>query len=49
MSRNRQSPDRLAAERLRDIDVLDVDGRSVRLGGLWHERPAVLVFVRHYG
>lgn len=29
--------------------VLDPDGREVRLGQLWAERPAVLVFVRHFG
>ncbi|MEM9554688.1 MAG: hypothetical protein AAGC60_10545 [Acidobacteriota bacterium] len=34
---------------LRDATVLDVDGDTVRLGDLWSERPAVLVFVRHYG
>lgn len=27
----------------------DPDGRPVRLGDLWSERPAVLVFVRHFG
>ena len=34
---------------LADAVVQDVDGREVRLGDLWRERPAVLVFVRHYG
>jgi len=27
----------------------DVDGHPVRLGDLWSERPAVLVFLRHFG
>ena len=27
----------------------DPDGREVRLGSLWEERPAVVVFLRHYG
>ncbi len=31
------------------VTVKDVDGRDVRLGDLWRERPAVLVFLRHYG
>jgi hypothetical protein len=25
------------------------DGGEIRLGSLWLERPAVLVFLRHYG
>jgi prostamide/prostaglandin F2alpha synthase len=31
------------------VTVKDVDGQEVRLGDLWRERPAVLVFLRHYG
>lgn len=27
----------------------DVDGNKTRLGDLWRETPAVLVFLRHYG
>ena len=34
---------------LADLIVNDTEGRDVRLGDLWRERPAVLVFVRHYG
>ena len=34
---------------LADLIVKDTEGRDVRLGDLWRERPAVLVFVRHYG
>ena len=34
---------------LADLIVKDTEGREVRLGDLWRERPAVLVFVRHYG
>jgi hypothetical protein len=37
------------ADRLRDVSVLDLEGRPVRLGSLWEERTLVLVFVRHYG
>ncbi len=37
------------ARRLRDVTVLDTEGRPVRLGPLWDEKPLVLVFVRHYG
>ncbi len=25
------------------------DGREIRLGSLWSNRPAVLAFLRHYG
>jgi hypothetical protein len=31
------------------IVVFDPDGRLVRLGELWADRTAVLVFVRHFG
>jgi len=31
------------------VEVKDVDGRPVRLGTLWSDRPAVLVWVRHFG
>jgi len=34
---------------LANAGVKDVEGRDVRLGELWRDRPAVLVFVRHYG
>ena len=37
------------AERLAGMELLDADGRSVRLGSLWRERPIVLVFIRHFG
>lgn len=35
--------------KLDDIKVFDEKGASTRLGELWKERPAVLVFVRHFG
>ena len=34
---------------LAPIALPDADGRPVRLGSLWDERPAVVVFLRHYG
>jgi hypothetical protein len=34
---------------LAEVTVKDVEGQDVRLGDLWRERPAVLVFLRHYG
>jgi prostamide/prostaglandin F2alpha synthase len=37
------------AEGLAEIVLDDVDGGQVRLGDLWADRPAVLVFLRHYG
>ncbi len=37
------------AERLAGITLPDPDGSPVRLGALWAEHPAVLVFLRHYG
>ncbi|HSL82461.1 MAG TPA: hypothetical protein VLF66_06760 [Thermoanaerobaculia bacterium] len=37
------------AAALAPIVLPDADGREMRLGSLWEERPAVLVFLRHYG
>ena len=37
------------ADELADIVLQDSNGADVRLGSLWEERPAVLVFLRHYG
>ena len=34
---------------LSGITVFDPDGRETRLGALWADRIAVLVFVRHFG
>ena len=40
-------PDR--ADALADIVLPDHEGNEVRLGDLWQDRPAVLVWLRHYG
>lgn len=37
------------AARLAPIVLPDADARPVRLGSLWTDAPAVLVFLRHYG
>jgi|1186.fasta_scaffold1214948_1 hypothetical protein len=37
------------ASGLTDIVVKDLEGNEVRLGSFWEDRPAVLVFLRHYG
>ena len=34
---------------LADVVLQDSAGGDVRLGSLWETRPAVLVFLRHYG
>ena len=31
------------------VQVLDTEGRPVRLADLWAERPLVLAYVRHFG
>ena len=37
------------ADAIADVVLTDTDGNDVRVGDLWAERPAVLVFLRHYG
>ena len=37
------------ASGLSDLVVKDLDGNDVRLGSLWEDGPAVLVWLRHYG
>lgn len=37
------------ADALAGIKLPDQDGNEVRLGDLWAERPAALVWLRHYG
>jgi hypothetical protein len=37
------------ADELADFVLQDHRGEDVRLGELWSERPAVLVWLRHYG
>jgi hypothetical protein len=37
------------SEALARITLPDADGNEVRLGSLWEESPAVVVFLRHYG
>ena len=39
----------LAPEQLGLAVVLDSQGRERRLGDLWADRRAVLVFLRHFG
>ena len=37
------------ADALAELVLLDHDGRDVRLADLWKDRPAALVWLRHYG
>ncbi len=37
------------AQALADIELLDADERTVRLGDLWQSKAVVLTFVRHFG
>jgi hypothetical protein len=49
-SKSRQStcpPER--ADALADITLPDQDGKEIRLGDLWRDRPAALIWLRHYG
>jgi hypothetical protein len=38
-----------SAEAIADIALPDDQGRPVRLGDLYAERPVALVWLRHYG
>ncbi len=35
--------------RLASIVLPDSEGQQIRLGSLWADSPAILVFLRHYG
>lgn len=37
------------AHTLAPVMALDPEGKPVRLGTLWEDRPAVLVFLRQFG
>jgi hypothetical protein len=37
------------ADRLAEIVLPDHEGREVRLGDLWQDGAAALVWLRHYG
>jgi hypothetical protein len=37
------------AAELAEVRIRDLRGSEVRLGDLWTENPAVVVFLRHYG
>jgi hypothetical protein len=37
------------ADGLADIVLPDHDGHDARLGDFWTDRPAALVWLRHYG
>jgi hypothetical protein len=39
----------MRAEALADIILPDQECHDVRLGDLWSENPAALVWLRHYG
>jgi hypothetical protein len=48
-SRKQQTRPPERADALAKIALPDQDGREVRLGDLWAERPTALVWLRHYG
>jgi hypothetical protein len=37
------------ADDLAKMTVLDENKRAIELGALWRDKPAVLVFIRHFG
>jgi hypothetical protein len=39
----------IAVDALGATPVLDAEGRERTLGSAWADRPALLVFIRHFG
>ncbi len=37
------------SEKLAEIVLPNSEGREVRLGSIWANKPAVIAFLRHYG
>jgi hypothetical protein len=37
------------SQQLAGIVLPDAFGKTIRLGSLWENNPAILVFLRHYG
>jgi hypothetical protein len=37
------------SDELANAEVRDVEGRPQLLRGLWRERPALILWVRHFG
>jgi hypothetical protein len=48
-----RSPDRMPSDsvlkRLGGVEVQELDGTRIRLDSLWKDRPAAVVWLRHYG
>jgi hypothetical protein len=42
-------PSDAAIARLGRVEVGELDGTTTPLGRLWETKPAVMVFLRHYG
>lgn len=40
---------KLDIKALGEVVLSDAHGKPVRLGTLWDQRPALLVFLRHFG
>ena len=47
MATRRRAPGDAGA--IENVELLDVNGEPVRLGSLWEDGRAVLVWLRHYG
>ena len=43
------SLDRDLLRKVNQFDIVATDGQPVRLGALWADTPAAVVFLRHYG
>ncbi len=49
MAATRKPSPPATADALAEIVLPDHEGHDVRLGELWSDRPAALVWLRHYG
>lgn len=48
-AQNWEGMEKSLSGKLAQISLPDCDGREILLASLWSARPAVLVFLRHYG
>lgn len=49
LEESEKPPSAAAMKRLGEISVQELDGNWIELRSLWEDRPAAIIFLRHYG